>query len=53
MNIERMKDQLVAWGLLSQVWELKDAGFTLTDAITLVYKAHTRGTASLINEYAA
>lgn len=53
MNIERMKDQLVAWGLIPQVWELKDAGFALTDAITLVYNAHTRGNANLASMYAA
>ena len=41
-NIERMKDQLVVWGLIPQVWELKDAGFALVDAIALVYKAHTQ-----------
>lgn len=40
-NIEAMKDILVKWGLLPQVWELKDAGFSLVDAITIVYKAHT------------
>lgn len=53
MNIERMKDQLAAWGLLSQVWELKDAGFALTDAITLVFNAHTRGNAYPASKYTA
>lgn len=43
LNVEKMKDQLVAWGLLSQVWELKDAGYSLIDAITFVYHAHTQG----------
>lgn len=45
-NIEGMKDLLVKWGLLPQVWELKDAGFNLIDAINLVYKAHTLGRAN-------
>ena len=44
-NIEGMKDQLVVWGLIPQVWELTDSGFSLVDAISIVYKAHTRGTA--------
>lgn len=44
-NIEAMKDLLAQWGMIQQVWELKDAGFSLVDAITLVYKAHTRGNA--------
>lgn len=39
-GIEKMKDQLVAWGLIAQVWELTDAGFALVDAITLVHNAH-------------
>lgn len=41
-NYEGMKDQLVEWGLIPQVWELKDAGFKLTDAIMYVFMAHTR-----------
>ena len=44
-NIEAMKDLLVKWGLIDQVWALKDAGFTLVEAICIVYKAHTRGNA--------
>lgn len=53
MDIERMKDQLVIWGLIPQVWELKDAGFSLLDAITFVYNAHTRGNATPISKYVA
>ena len=52
-NVEKMKDQLVAWGLLSQVWDMKDAGYALTDAITLVYIAHTRGKAYPASKYVA
>ena len=44
-NIEGMKDLLVKWGLISQVWDLKDAGIPLIEAIELVYKAHTNGNA--------
>lgn len=40
-NIDKMVDQLVAWGVISQVWELEEAGFALKEAITLVHNAHT------------
>ena len=53
LNIERMKDQLVAWGLIPQVWDMKDAGYSLTDAITIVYIAHTRGKAYPASKYAS
>ena len=43
-DIEKMKDQLAEWGLIQQVWELKDSGYTLVESIMLVYAAHTRGT---------
>ncbi len=52
-NIEAMKDWLSSRGLINQVWELKDAGFALVDAIELVYKAHTRGNAYRASEYLA
>ena len=50
-GIERMKDQLASWGLISQVWELVDAGFPLTTAIGVVYKAHVGGKAFLATQY--
>ena len=50
-NIERMKDQLATWGLIPQVWDLKDSGFSLVDAIYLVYEAHTRGRAFIAAQY--
>jgi len=51
-NVEKMKDQLAAWGLLPQVWELVDAGYTLIDAIYLVHIAHTHN-AYTASKYAA
>ena len=53
MYIEMMKDWLVKWGLISQVWDLNDSGIPLIDAITIVYKAHTRGNAYRASEYLA
>lgn len=52
-NVERMKDQLVAWGLIPQVWDMKDAGYSLLEAITYVYIAHVNGKAYPASKYVA
>ena len=41
-NVEKMRNQLMAWGLLPQVLELKNAGYSLEDAIRFVHIAHTQ-----------
>ena len=50
-SIVKMKDTLAQWGLLSQVWDLAYSGYSMTDAISLVYKAHTRGNAYRATRY--
>lgn len=50
-NIVKMKDTLTQWGLQSQVWDLAYSGYSMADAINLVYKAHTRGNAYRASRY--
>lgn len=52
-DIVRMKDTLTQWGLQPQVWDLANNGYSMTDAISLVYKAHTRGNAYRALRYLA
>jgi len=52
-SIVMMKDTLTQWGLQSQVWDLAYSGYSISDAISLVYKAHTRGNAYLPTRYLA
>ena len=50
-SIVKMKDTLTQWGLQSQVWDLANNGYSMSDAISLVYKAHTRGNAYRATRY--
>jgi len=42
MDIEKMKEFLTRWGLIPQVMELYNDGFTMVKAIQCVYLAHVR-----------
>lgn len=52
-SIVMMKDTLTQWGLQPQVWDLAYNGYSIADAISLVYKAHTRGNAYRATRYLA
>lgn len=40
-TVQKMIDQLAAWGLLWQADELKDAGIAYDEALRIVIVAHT------------